>query len=154
MLRLHAPLLRSAHLLSPGEAEDLVQDVLVKVLVDAGKVLSADDQVAYARRMLVNAFLSRRRRRSSTELVTDTPPDRPAGGSDAVADRDVLRRALAQLPPRQRLAVVLRHYEDLSEQQTAALMGCSTGTVKSLTSRGLAGLRARMADNSLTGPTR
>lgn len=126
----------------------------MKVLIDADKVLRADDPVPYARRMLVNAFLARRRRRFNRDFVTDTPPDRPQPESDAVADRDVLRRALAGTPPRQRLAVVLRHYEDLSEQRTAELMGCSTGTVKSLTSRGLAALRAHVAgEHHLTGPS-
>lgn len=146
VLALQQPLMRAAFLLttSVADAEDLVQDVLVKVLLDGRRVAAADNPTAYARRMLVNTFLSRRRRASSRDVVTADPPDRPAVAGDAVVDRDVLRRALACVPARQRAAVVLRHYEDLSEQQTAELMGCSVGTVKSLTSRGLAGLRAGM----------
>lgn len=145
-LLLYRPLLRAAFLLCPGEAEDLVQDVLVKVLLEGRRVLDADHPQAYARRMLVNVFLSRRRRRASTEVLVERPPDRldARSADDAIADRDLLRRALAGLPPRQRLAVVLRHYEDLSEQAAAQAMGCSTGTVKSLTSRGLAGLRQHL----------
>ncbi|MER7284090.1 sigma-70 family RNA polymerase sigma factor, partial [Dactylosporangium sp. NPDC000244] len=64
-----------------------------------------------------------------------------ADSASTMDDRDLLRRALAALPPRQRAAVVLRFYEDLSEHQAAAVLGCSLGTVKSLTSRGLQRLR-------------
>jgi len=143
---LQQPLMRAAHLLSPVDAQDLVQETLVKVLVDSRRVLAADDPVAYARRMLVNVFLSRRRRASSREVVTAAPPERPEPTGDVVADRDLLRRALAAMPPRQRAAVVLRHYEDLSERQAAEVMGCSVGTVKSLTSRGLSALRGWMSE--------
>ncbi len=70
---------------------------------------------------------------------------------NAVDDADVLRRALLALPPRQRAAVVLRHYEDRSEAETAQVLGCSVGTVKSLSSRGLAALRAAASTEASEG---
>ena len=72
---------------------------------------------------------------------------------EAVDQRDALRRALGRLPGRQRAAVVLRHYMDLSEQQSAEALGCSVGTVKSLTSRGLRSLRAYLAEEDGVGRT-
>lgn len=141
----HAQLVRSAYLLV-GEshaAQDLAQDTLVQVLQKWRKVESADHPAAYARRVMLNLFLTGQRRRWHGETPSAELPDRPrADDPNAAADeRDVLRRALRALPPRQRAAVVLRHYEQLSEAQTAHLLGCSAGTVKSLTSRGLAALR-------------
>jgi RNA polymerase sigma-70 factor (sigma-E family) len=143
-------MLRSAFLLcgSQTDAEDLAQDALVRVVQRWGRVSRSDDPVAYANRILLNTFLSGRRRRWHGEVAHAAPPERPdaAGGYGAVDDRDALRRALMGLPPRQRAAVVLRHHQQLSEADAAALLGCSVGTVKSLTSRGLAALRAN------TGP--
>jgi RNA polymerase sigma-70 factor (sigma-E family) len=141
-------MLRSAFLLcgSQTDAEDLAQDALVRVVQRWGRVSRSDDPVAYSNRILLNTFLSGRRRRWHGEVAHAAPPERPddavGGGYGAVDDRDVLRRALMGLPPRQRAAVVLRHYQQMSEADAAALMGCSVGTVKSLTSRGIAALRA------------
>jgi RNA polymerase sigma-70 factor (sigma-E family) len=150
----HAPMLRAAFLLtgSQQDAEDLVQDALVRVVGRWARVSAADDPVAYADRMLVNAFLTGRRRRWHGEIPHADPPDAIGdGGYERVDERDRLRRALLALPARQRAAVVLRHYEQQSEAQTATVMGCSVGTVKSLTSRGLAALRTRLpADQPTT----
>lgn len=143
----HAPMVRAAFLLtgSQHDAEDLVQDALVRVIGRWKRVAAADDPVAYANRILLNVFLSGRERRWRGEVPHADVPEEPGGaGYGRVEDRDRLRRALVSLPPRQRAAVVLRHYEQRSEAETAALLGCSVGTVKSLTSRGLAGLRARL----------
>jgi RNA polymerase sigma-70 factor (sigma-E family) len=115
---------------------DLVQDALERTLVHWSRL--GDDPEAYVRRAMVNRSISvwRRERR---ELTTDRVPD--SGSHDAPADSLVLA-AIRELPPRQRAVVALRYLEDLSEAQTAAVLGCSVGTVKSQTSRAMAKLRA------------
>ncbi|MCM3887331.1 SigE family RNA polymerase sigma factor [Frankia sp. R82] len=124
-----------------SRAEDLVQSALLAVWLRRRKV-QPDGWEGYARRTMVNTSTSWWRRRSSWERPVAVLVDRPApGGTSAVDERDRLLSALRQLGARQRVAVVLRHYEDLSEAETARLMGCSLGTVKSLTSRGLGRLR-------------
>ncbi|SCL28008.1 SigE family RNA polymerase sigma factor [Micromonospora inyonensis] len=139
----YARLSRLAYLLcgDHGKAEDLVQTTLTKVALVWHRLDENVDH--YTHRVLTNTYISARRRRSWFERpVAHT---REWAGRDefaSVDDRDLLRRALARLPSRQRAAVVLRHYEDLSEEQTAAVLGCAVGTVKSLTSRGLRSLRA------------
>jgi RNA polymerase sigma-70 factor (sigma-E family) len=142
----HAPLVRAAFLLTgqQASAEDLAQETLVRAMVKWRLVRRADEPAAYLRTIMLNVFLADRRRRWTGELSAAVLPDRP-GDDPYVApdDRDALRRALMRLPTRQRAAVVLRHYEQRSEAQTADLLGCSIGTVKSLTSRGLATLRRR-----------
>jgi len=146
-------MLRSAFLLcgSRSDAEDLAQEALIRVVQRWGRVSRSDDPVAYSNRILLNTFLSGRRRRWHVEVSHASPPDVSDESSDyeAVDDRDVLRRALLSLPPRQRAAVVLRHYQQMSEADTARLMDCSVGTVKSLTSRGLVGLRTQLGPLSL-----
>ena len=135
-------LLRIAYLLcgDHGKAEDLVQTTLTKVALAWSRLDENIDH--YTHRVLTNTYISARRRRSWFERPTaDAREVAVRDQFGAVDDRDVLRRALARLPARQRAAVVLRHYEDLSEEQTAAVMGCAVGTVKSLTSRGLRALR-------------
>jgi RNA polymerase sigma-70 factor (sigma-E family) len=149
----HPRLLRSARLLT-GDAElaaDLAQETLVRVLVKWPQVSRARDPQAYISALMLNVFLAGRRRRWNREVPHGQVPDRPwpRNEADAADDRDELRRRLLALPPKQRAAVVLRHYEQLSEADAAAALGCSTGTVKSLTSRGLASLRA--AATELTG---
>jgi RNA polymerase sigma-70 factor (ECF subfamily) len=140
-----SPLGRTAYLLvgDRGHAEDLVQTVLAKMWAVWPRVADQAPE-AYARRVLTNAATSWWRRRwhgeRATETLPDVPADRDLAGS--VAERLALGEALRQLPARQRAAVVLRFAEDLSELDTAAVMGCSVGNVKALTSRGLAALRA------------
>jgi RNA polymerase sigma-70 factor (sigma-E family) len=140
-----AHLRRTAYLLTGDwdRAEDVVQDTLTKLFVHWRRASRADDLDAYVRRMLVNAFLSERRRPWRRERSTDELPDTsyadPSGGSD---DRDELRRALVSLGPSQRAVIVLRYWDDLSVEQTADALGCSTGNVKSQSARGLAHLRA------------
>jgi RNA polymerase sigma factor (sigma-70 family) len=92
--------------------------------------------------MLTNQFLGQQRRRSSTELPSDVVPESPTPDATADVDRRLtLTRALDELPPQQRAAVVLRYFEDLSLEQTAAALDCTVGTAKSHTSRALAKLR-------------
>ena len=144
------PLLRTAFLLSGEQhvAEDLVQSTLEQVYMAWRRVASADDPAAYVRRVMVNTHARRHRRRLKEFLSSRDDSglthDRPAPGDPiARADsRSALLKALAQLPPRQRQAVVLRYWEDLTETQTAEAMGCSVGAVKSNAAKGIMKLRA------------
>jgi RNA polymerase sigma-70 factor (sigma-E family) len=128
-------------------ADDLVQETVTKLYTHWGRVSRADSVEAYARRVLVNTFLAEQRTGWGRFTVRHAagPADAEAlAGAQGVADLEAgldLRQALAGLPPRQRAAVVLRHYCDLSVEQTAEALGCSTGNVKSQTSRGLDSLR-------------
>jgi RNA polymerase sigma-70 factor, ECF subfamily len=139
-------LTRLAYLLvyDAGHAEDIAQTVLAKMWPVWGRV-GDDAPEAYARRVLTNTAISWWRRRWHGERPTESLPEPQQRGYDEVAprlsDRASLSAALRALPPRQRAAVVLRFAEDLSEQQVAVALNCSVGTVKSLTSRGLARLR-------------
>jgi RNA polymerase sigma-70 factor (sigma-E family) len=140
----YAELLRTAYLLTGSQhaAEDLLQTVLCKAMRRWSRI---DEPMAYLRRAMVNQSASRWRRAGRlAEYLTAAVPDRPAPGDSAstIADRDELMAALATLPPRMRAVLVLRYWEDLSEQDTAAVLGCSAGSVKSQASRGLARLRA------------
>jgi len=136
-------LLRFGHVLtgSPQEAEDLVQEALAKSLRRWRRV-SADDPVAYVRRVMVNTHVSRWRQWGSRIRLGDVPE---TGGDDAglvpSQEWDALRRALARLPARQRAVLVLRYLEDLPDPAIAAMLGCQPGTVRSQASRGLAALR-------------
>lgn len=129
---------------SRADGEDLLQAALERLL-PRWRTIAADAAASYVRRTLYNLAADgwRRRgawRRASTLLRSqDAVP-----GTDAVAEvdlRDALVRLLVQLPPRQRAVIVLRYWEQLSEAETAALLGCSAGTVKSATSRALQRLR-------------
>ncbi|HEV2891783.1 MAG TPA: SigE family RNA polymerase sigma factor [Frankiaceae bacterium] len=134
-------LVRAAWLLTADwqRAEDVAQVALTKAWRHWRRVCTADDPDRYVRRIVVNEFLRARRRwREEAPLTGDGVVP---SGDDGVAERDALVRALRRLPPGQRLAVVLRHYLDLSEADAAAAMGCAEGTVKSQASRGLARLR-------------
>ena len=145
-----ADLLRLAFVLSGElfEAQDLVQSTLVKVWLK-WKGIRHDDPYAYARRVLANEFTRQRRKGSSSELPVPTVIDAPAPYSGFSEDALVLRSALMTLPPRSRAVVVLRYREDLSEKQTADLLGMSLGTAKSHASRGLAALRDALGDDRL-----
>jgi RNA polymerase sigma-70 factor (sigma-E family) len=130
---------RTAYLLAGSwdEAQDLVQATFVKLYVHWNRI-RVETVDAYARRVLVNEFLGARRRSRETPVsaITDRPAPEPS-----TVDRLVLDEALGALPPRQRAAVVLRYWEDLSVAETAELLGVSTGTVKSSVSRALIALR-------------
>jgi RNA polymerase sigma-70 factor (sigma-E family) len=142
-----AALLRFAYLLArdAGQAEDLVQEALLKANRRWERVVRADRPEAYVRRIVVNDFLSWRRRRSSTEVTGAVPETAVSDAADGVAERDLLWRALATLPARQRAVLVLRYYEDLTDPQIADVLGCALGTVRSLTTRALAALRTDQA---------
>ena len=145
--RRRSHLIGTAVVLTAGDhhlAEDLVQGVLVRLYLAWGRATRRGGVDAYARRALVNAFIDHRRRPSvARETVTDTVPDRAtatASPADEAVDAELLA-ALRALPERMRAAVVLRHVADLSVEDAADALGCSPGTVKSQTARGLAKLR-------------
>ncbi|KGN39303.1 sigma-70 family RNA polymerase sigma factor [Knoellia subterranea] len=131
------------------DAEDLVQDSVAKLLVSWSKVERASAPDAYVRQLMVNTFLSRRRRRSSSEVVSHdvVTADRVTGGpsvESGVADRDHVRRLLLALPPRERAVMVLRHLEDLPDAAIAEVLKCSAVSVRVTAHRARERLRATM----------
>lgn len=145
--RQHA-LKRTAYLLTGDHhsAEDLVQSALARVYLAWGKINDHKALDAYVRRTMINEHTSWWRRAwRKAERTTDTVPELPEPtGQPDHAERDEVWTLVKSLPPKQRAAVVLRYYEDLSEADTAAALGCSVGNVKRQTSRALASLRARL----------
>jgi RNA polymerase sigma-70 factor (sigma-E family) len=134
-------LLRTAYLLVRDEAlaEDLIQTALTKAWFAWGRIEGEPER--YVRRILVNTSASWWRRRWHRERPTADLPERAAPTArDTGGDRD-LWDAVGRLPARQRAVVVLRYLEDRTEAETADLMGCSVGTVKSQCSKALAKLR-------------
>jgi RNA polymerase sigma-70 factor (sigma-E family) len=127
-------------------AADLVQDAFVKVAGRFGHLRVPDAFDAYLRRTIVNLFSSRLRRvrLERRALARQRPTDRPEHRDVDVVERDAMWSALQTLPPRQRAALVLRYYEDLSERETAEVLGCSVGAAKQLVTRGLTALRVRI----------
>jgi RNA polymerase sigma-70 factor (sigma-E family) len=125
------------------DAQDLVQDTIVALLrrSDVGDVQSL---MAYARKSIYHAWVTRHRRSSVLRRITPrlAAPAPDESGESGVDLRDSLWRSLAELPTRQRAALVLRYYEDLDDHQIGAVLGCSPTTVRSHVARGLARLRA------------
>ena len=148
----HAPRAgRLAYVLTgdPDLAEDVAQEAFSRLIVRLPALRNTDAIDAYLRRSVVNLCRKHWRRlgreraflRAQGPAVTSTTVALPD-----VAGADALRRALSRLPYRQRAALVLRFFEDLSERETARALGCAVGTVKSLASRGLAALREELED--------
>ncbi|HZO69691.1 MAG: SigE family RNA polymerase sigma factor [Kribbellaceae bacterium] len=142
-------LLRFGHALtgSPHAGADLVQDALERTMLAWSRIDSKDDPEGYVRRIMVNRNVSIWRRYRRERLVDEVPerqlPDRTRD--------DSLWEAIKLLPTKQRAIIVLRYYEDLSEAQIAATMGCSAGTVKSQASRAMAKLRELVKDDAMVG---
>ncbi|MFF0309390.1 SigE family RNA polymerase sigma factor [Streptosporangium sp. NPDC004379] len=136
-------LARSAYLLTGDAhlAEDLLQSVLAKVAGHWPKLRLNGNPEAYTRKALVNEYLSWRRR-IRRDLPSADLPDHGCSHDDATLNRIVLGQALRRLTARQRAVIVLRFYEDRTERETAELLGCSVGTVKSQTHHALGRLRA------------
>ena len=148
-------LLRTAYLVvgDRAEAEDLVQETLMRVAKRWPKVRAMEHPLAYARRILVNLAVDgadRRNRRRAELSLADAAANRPdpVATNGHLDNRAVLIAALAQLPPRQRAVLVLRYFLDLPEAEAAAALGCSLGTVKSSASRGLARLEQALQPES------
>ena len=146
-LRANLPRLhRTAYLLCGDAhlADDLVQSTAVALYLHWRRVRAADNVDGYVHRVLVRKHLDAKRLAWSRVVLTASPPDGAAGGPEqesTVEDRDAMAGALARLPVGQRTVLVLRFYADLSVEDTAAVLGCSVGNVKSQASRGLAALR-------------
>ncbi|MGK5629516.1 SigE family RNA polymerase sigma factor [Streptomyces sp. URMC 123] len=140
-------LLRTARSLTanPCDAEDLLQTALTKTFLAWERIEDKRALDGYVRRALVNTRTSQWRKRKVDEYACDELPERETAPAPDPAEREVLRdamwRAVLRLPDRQRAMVVLRYYEDLSEAQTAEVLGVSVGTVKSAVSRALSKLR-------------
>ena len=141
-------LFRTAYLMVGDHqlAQDLLQEALVKTLIAWPRLQDHDNVEAYTRRIIVTTSISWRRRRSFHERPSETLPEsRPApDAAEATVTHDAVVAALLTVPPRQRAAIVLRYYQDLTETQTAEVMGCSVGTVKSQVSAGLKRLRGSL----------
>jgi RNA polymerase sigma-70 factor (sigma-E family) len=123
-------------------ADDLVSITAGKLYRYWNRVRQVERLDAYVGRMLVNTWQDEARRSSRRDLAFGVDADAPAPPGPDVVERLTQLELLRRLPPRQRAAVVLRYYDDLSVQETAAALGCTEGTVKSLSSRGLQSLRA------------
>jgi RNA polymerase sigma-70 factor (sigma-E family) len=140
-------------------AQDLVQDTLVRAYVKWARVAATERPELYLRRMLLNAYLSWRRRwyQRTVRPVADPSPadgrqpftEDPAG---RIVDRDQLATLLAGLGRQQRAAIVLRFYEDRSDAEIGQVLGCAPATVRSHISRGLATLRLRVRADEDTEP--
>jgi RNA polymerase sigma-70 factor (sigma-E family) len=146
-VRLRGPaLVRVARLIAGDRhrGEDLAQEVLAKAYPRWDRIVAGGRPDVYLRRMLINAHLSWRRRRSSQEVVDGDDrvelPDRMDVGA-TVAERDLVWRLIQRLPGRQRATIVLRYYEDLDDATIAEILDCSAVTVRTHAMRALAALR-------------
>jgi RNA polymerase sigma-70 factor (sigma-E family) len=142
-----ARLFRTAYAVSGDRqlAEDAVQAGLVSAYASWSRVAGAKEPEAYVRRIVINQlFAWHRRAWNRREVSCEVVPEPPNTASleDQSADAELIWQALRELPARQRAVVVLRYVEDLSERETAELLGIRPGTVKSQAARGLAHLRA------------
>ena len=147
-----SPALHRAAYLMVGEvslAQDLVQEALTKTYVAWPRLRDTSKAEIYTRKAITTTAISWFRKKSwYGERASDSLPEGQSGGhEDSVTQSDWLWAALLDLPVRQRAAVVLRYYEDLTEAQTAEAMGCAVGTVKSQVSAALVKLRERLGDD-------
>jgi RNA polymerase sigma-70 factor (sigma-E family) len=152
-VRRHSPALFHTALLLCGnrhDAEELVQDTLARLLPKWDRVRQADSELAYVRRSLTNRFISARRAPAVRDASLWELPDGWDGRdlSESVAVSRTIWQLLGALPNRQRAALVMRHFHDLPDAEIAAALGCRVATVRSLTSRGLAALRAACLNSS------
>jgi RNA polymerase sigma-70 factor (sigma-E family) len=129
--------------------EDLVQEVLTRAYPRWKRIVAGGSPDMYLRRMLVNSHVSWRRKRSSTEVADGADRvDAPAGADlqAQAAERDAMWRLINRLPPKQRITIVLRFYEDLDDASIAEILDCSTATVRTHTMRALTTLRVLHPD--------
>ncbi len=133
-------------------AEDVVQEVLIRASKNWDRIGQFERPELYVRKMVVNEYLSWRRRSwrllpggSATEIDNRVTPDH----ADRLAERDALLAELGKLPRRQRAVLVLRYYEGLSDPEIADVLGCSPGTVRGYASRALAALRVDLGPKTL-----
>lgn len=147
-----APLLRYAVMLTgdPHQAQDLVQETMVRVQLNWRRVARADSPERYVRRMLTNQYVDWKRgswmRRVLLRGESDESLPAAADHAQSAVDRDQIWTWLSRLPRRQRATLVLRYYEDLPDAEIADILGCAVGTVRSSISRALATLRAEYVE--------
>jgi len=145
---------RLAFLLAGDEhrADDLVQQTITTLYVKWQRASGATHLDAYVRTMLVRTYVDERRLAwARVRLVREIPEPVPEAGDGEVEERQVVRAALARLPRRQQAVLVLRFFYDLPVEEVAGMLGCSAGTVKSHTSRGLTALRRLLGERELAG---
>ncbi|MET7951656.1 SigE family RNA polymerase sigma factor [Micromonospora sp. NPDC005324] len=136
------------------QGDDIVQRVLTELYRNWPRARRADNLNALVRTMLLRRLIDERRRGWARVLLTDLLPERPARAAPDVTERLDVVAALHQVAPRQRAVLVLRFFEDLTVEETARVLGCAPGTVKSQTAKGLATLRGLLAsggDDVLNG---
>jgi len=152
LARLH----RAAYFLCGDEhrADDLVQSTLVSLYGSWARARRADNLDGYVHRILVRRFIDEKRSAWSRVLLRDRLPDIVETPDETHVERATIVAALRTLPAGQRAIIVLRYYSDLSVEQTAAALGCSTGNVKSQCARGLAALRTHLGAASGSPSTR
>src|SRR5262245_26089876 len=140
-------LYRLAYLLtaSPAAADDLLQTTLEKAYVRWARIGGMEYGEAYVRRMVVNTYLSGRRRAWTREEPRERTHETATATEGALIDRALLWPLVCALPSRQRAVIVLRYYEDLSEADIATTLGCAPGTVKSQSSAAMKALRRALA---------
>jgi RNA polymerase sigma-70 factor (sigma-E family) len=148
-----SPALHRAAYLMVGEvplAQDLVQEALVKTYAAWPRLRDKANAEAYCRKAITTTAITWFRRKGwQNERPEETLPERQGSGhEDSFVQGAWLWSCLQRLPVRQRAAIVLRYYEDLTEAQTAEAMGCAVGTVKSQVSAGLAKLRQQLGDEN------
>ncbi|MFD0784867.1 SigE family RNA polymerase sigma factor [Micromonospora azadirachtae] len=145
-------LLRYAVMLTgdPHQAEDLVQETMVRVQLNWRRVTRADSPERYVRRMLTNQYIDWRRGSWVRRVLLRAEPDEampePTDHAQSSVERDEIWTWLARLPRRQRATLVLRYYEDLPDAEIADILGCAVGTVRSSISRALATLRTEYVE--------
>ena len=152
-----AALMRTAYLLTGdrGVAEDLVQSSLLAAFRSWSRIREPAARAAYVQTILVRQTLSWRHRRGRSDVLMPTVPEPAHTGEWSVSDeRTSLWPLVLTLSERQRAVVVLAYYEDLRETDIAAVLGCSTGAVKSHRARALRALRERLTpEESIDSPT-
>ncbi|WP_246003994.1 SigE family RNA polymerase sigma factor [Nocardioides marmoriginsengisoli] len=141
-----AALLRTAYLLTGqhADAEDLLQRAFLKVVPAWSRIQGSPE--AYVRKVMVRENISRWRARRWREVLVSRHPEEPTDSGTSLEDRLTLMAALATLAPRQRAVIVLRYFEDLTEVETARLLGVAVGTVKSQHRDAIARLRVLVPD--------
>ncbi len=128
-----------------GLAEDVVQEVLIRAYRRWDQIGALDHPEAYVRRMVVNEFVSWRRKWARIVPHHDIGLDRGVPDeSGRLAVHDALLAEVAKLPPKQRAVLVLRYFEDLPDAEIAAILGCAQTTVRGYAFRGLATLRVEL----------
>ena len=134
--------------LDPATAEDVLQTAMEKTYLRWHRVRRMDDPAAYVRKVIVNAAISSGRRAwRRVESPREVLPERPLPGAESgVEEHAALWPLVCALPERQRAVVVLRYYEDLTERETAEVLGCSVGTVKSQAHDAIHALRRGLSE--------